>query len=147
MSQDLLAELDWLAARCASLGDHLRAARDTLKASRELDRATASIAALTRSTSPSTPSAIADGVDRAMARVADIPPLHVVSSDVRSQQALACAAVRALAARRPSVAPTAGLTSRSGSLTPGPRRIVAVCGDGVGAVGQHGSRQLGSRDR
>lgn len=144
MPHDLVSELDWLAARCASLADYLKSARDTLKASRELDRATASIAALTRSAAPVTATVNADGVDRAMSRVSSVPPLAVVVAASVSQRDIALAAVRALSAHAASGAPTAGLSTRSGSSTPDPRGSLAVCGDAVGAVVNPRSRQLGS---
>lgn len=104
MKQDLLTEFDWLIGKCASLAESLRAARDLLAADKQLEKATAAIAAIRQPLCDAQPAALPelqrDNVDRTIARVAAVPVL----SDVEAQRSRALAAVRALARQRLDVA-------------------------------------------
>jgi hypothetical protein len=101
MKSDLMTEFDWLIGKCVSMAESLRSARALLAADKQLEKATAAIAAIRQPVVDAQPAALPelrhDSVDRTIARVSAVPVL----SDVEAQRSRALAAVRALVQQRP----------------------------------------------
>lgn len=146
MAQDLATDMVWLAAKLRSTADELSQAVTLLTGNKELERARATLAKLMGSSPPSAPAAARDNVDRAIERVASVPPLSVAVPASKQQQQLALNRVRELAASSSTGAPATRPNVVRSASPADASRISAVCRGSTCAVETRRPRVLGSRD-